>query len=240
MASEYLKKLAKDVKPEEKRELTPQEKRRNWWYYHRVHVVIGAVALLLAGLMVRDIVRSKTNLPDYQVAFVGASYLPEDTAAALENALAELGEDLNGDGQVLVRVNEYVANAEQTDFTASYGAQVQLMADASEGESFFYLMEDPALLQEQFGLLAYPDGTLPGEEDLLSEELWFGWAECPVLAGLELGSYTVEVLDSSYTGDSQELLSKLYIARRGYGEDADMEQIAGCEALWEKLIAGAE
>ena len=49
MASEYLKWKYRDVKPEEKRELTPAEKRANWWHYHKWHVALGAVLLLAAG-----------------------------------------------------------------------------------------------------------------------------------------------------------------------------------------------
>ena len=39
MASEYWKWKFKDVRPEEKRELTPEEKRKNWWHYHRWHEI---------------------------------------------------------------------------------------------------------------------------------------------------------------------------------------------------------
>ena len=35
MAGEYVRWLARVVKPAEKKELTPEEKRRNWWAYHK-------------------------------------------------------------------------------------------------------------------------------------------------------------------------------------------------------------
>lgn len=34
MASEYLKWKYRDVKPDQTVELTPRQKRANWWYYH--------------------------------------------------------------------------------------------------------------------------------------------------------------------------------------------------------------
>ena len=35
MAGEYVRWLARNEKPREKRELSPEEKRRNWWAYHK-------------------------------------------------------------------------------------------------------------------------------------------------------------------------------------------------------------
>ena len=52
MASEYLKKKYKDVKPDVKRELTPAEKRKNWWHYHKWHVAAAVVLTLIAEEMV--------------------------------------------------------------------------------------------------------------------------------------------------------------------------------------------
>ena len=231
MASEYLKWLARDEKPEPKRELTPKEKRKNWWYYHKWHVVVCVLAVLFLAAMAWDIIANRSQEPDYQVAHVGSTYLPDDTVTALQNALADLGEDLNGDGQVLVRVNEYLIDDEMT----GYAGQVQLSVDISDYDSFIFLMEDPARFQEQFELLAYPDGTVPEEGAAVSENLWYSWTECPVLTALPLGGYT---LDSGAEGDNQKVLSELYIARRAYGDDHGFRYLDGNIALWEKMTEG--
>lgn len=240
MASEYLKWLARDVKPEEKRELTKKEKWQNWWYYHKWHLVIGALILLVVVGLIRDVAANKSNQPDYQVAYVGTGLLPDDTAAALESALAELGEDLNGDGQVLVRVNQYSTYSEEADYASVVSGATLLMADMSSNESFFYLMEDPEDFQATYPVLAYADGTLPEEGGEITGTLWYSWADYPVLTGLALGSYTQMYLTTEVTGDSQEFLSGLYIGRRGFADNASFEYMEGCTALWQKLIAGAE
>lgn len=50
MASEYLLKKAKEeVKTQEVRVLTKAERRRNWWNYHKWHVVIGVLLVLCLG-----------------------------------------------------------------------------------------------------------------------------------------------------------------------------------------------
>ena len=140
MASEYLKKKYQDVKPDVKRELTPAEKRKNWWHYHKWHVVIGAVLLAILGSMVWNTLQRV--MPDYQIAYVGTAALPDDTAAAVENGIAALGEDLNGDGRVVVRLVQYTSSGE-IDAQAAMAAEVRLMADMTACESYFFLLEDP-------------------------------------------------------------------------------------------------
>lgn len=240
MASEYLNKLAREQEIEQKRELTQKEKRQNWWHYHKWHVVLCVLAVLLVGNTIWEIVFNKGNVPDYQVGFIGSDNLPADTVTALETALEALGEDLNGDGQVLVRVNQYLLNVDDANYMVSYGAQAQLMADTTDYQLFYFLMEDPKRFQEQYGLLAYPDGTVPNEFEEISEELWLSWAECPGLTGLPLGSFTLEAVDENVTGDSQELLSGLYVARRAVWSEAEFEDLEGFETLWEKLIGTGE
>ena len=53
--------------------------------------------------------------PDYKIAYVGSSRLPEDTAAALEAAFASLGEDLNGDGKIAAVLTQYVSDSGTPD-----------------------------------------------------------------------------------------------------------------------------
>ena len=92
MASEYWKWKFKDVQPEEKRELTPEEKLRNWWYYHKWHIAAGAVLIAVPCSIAWNALHQIK--PDYQIAYVGENALPGDTVTALETELAALGEDL--------------------------------------------------------------------------------------------------------------------------------------------------
>ena len=83
MASEYLKWKYRDVKPEPAVELTPRQKRANWWYYHKWYVFLGAGALALGVYLTARALGLGQTTPDYQAAYVGSAALPEDTAAAL-------------------------------------------------------------------------------------------------------------------------------------------------------------
>lgn len=229
MASEYLKWKYRDVKPREKVELTPEEKRKNWWYYHKWHVAAAVVGVILCVFLIRDMLGVGRVKPDYQIAYVGSDLLPDDTGAALEAGLAALGEDLNGDGVVKVTVNQYAMDT--ADPQMGMAVQVRLMADLTEGESLFFLLEDPKQFQLNYHILCRLDGTLPEAGDESVDGICLKWEQCPALAGMDLGEFSYEMLGSEVTGDSNELMSGLFLGRREFSEEY--------ETLWAAMTNGA-
>ncbi len=243
MASEYLKWKYRDVKPEEKRELTPREKRANWWHYHKWHVGIGVILALSVGSICWSALGIGKVKPDYQVAYVGSYELPEDTVAALETGLASLGEDANGDGTVTVVLHQYASASAEGDSEAAmvaYAASTTLMADLTDCDSYFFLLEDPDTFQKNYQVLRRLDGTLPTDLDLDYDTCYVPWTDCPALATLELGSYSENVLGEEVSGDSQELLAGLKVARRGFWTDRTSDHVEACDALWTSMLKGAK
>lgn len=233
MAGEYYRYLARDVKPEEKRELTPREKRQNWWYYHKWHVVIALVCAMMLTSIVSGSVRNGRNVPDYQIAFVGETTLPEDTREALELALAQLGEDLNGNGKVQVEILEYRLSDSGQELSIvdmeraaeqAYSEAMRLLVNVETVESVIYLLEEPELFQAQYPIL---------------EQQWYSWTDCPVLTGLELGTFEIPVVNGMAVGDSQKAMETVYLACRDLGETGTNETIEGALRLFDILTEGA-
>ena len=238
MASEYLKKKYQDVKPEPKIQLTPAQKRKNWWHYHKWHVLLAALLLLAAGDILRHVLGIGQIRPDYCFAYVGAESLPEDTEAALEAALSGLGEDLNGDGRAAVEVRQYVSGGGSDSYLAT-SAYATLLGDIENCESFFFLLDNPVQFQQVYQVLCYPDGTLPPDGNYDAAGTFLPWSGCPVLAGLDLGRYRYAAVDGVAEGDSQNLLARLYVARRGFWPGQAATYPAGCAKLWTTITAGA-
>ena len=151
MASEYLKWKYRDVQPDTPVERTKKQRRRNWWHYHKWHVGIGAVALLIAGNLVWHALTQVR--PDCQIAYVGAYPLSEEEAAAWETRLSELGADCSGDGRVVVRLNQYPTGGSGDDLMYAAASNVKLMADLDSCESYFFLLEDPEKFQADYEIL---------------------------------------------------------------------------------------
>lgn len=242
---------------EPERTYTKAEKAGNWWHYHKWHVVIAVVVIGILGAIAKDtFFRTK---PDYQVAYVGLQELPADTVDALEASLATFCDDRNGDGKVVVQLNQYA-----TDLTTATGetaeaaessamddsadpyvhmaVMTRLSADISSTDgSYIFLLEDPASFQAATGALRYLDGTVPENEEPASDwqNMVYRWTDCPVLTGLDLGTYTGYTLVDDTTGSNQDVLSKLYVGCRGTWTDKATEGYADDQLIWQKLTEGA-
>ena len=238
MASEYLKWKYRDVKPEEKIPLTAAEKRKNWWYYYKWHVAVGAVLLYILCDLVCGALGIGETKPDYRVAYVGRNNLPDDTVSALEAVLAAMGEDLNGDGKTVVELRQYAFSGGD-EGGAAYSAGIKLTADLTECESYFFLLENPAQFQMNYRSLRKLDGSLPEDGDYSADNTYLAWGDCPVLAEMELGEYSYPLLGETVSGSSNDLVSGLFIARRGFWTEKTSAYPEGADALWEKLTEGA-
>ena len=237
------------VNNETPREYTKTEKAGNWWHYHKWQVVAVIVALVLVASFIKETVFS--TKPDYQVAFVGIQNLPDDTVSALTEALQSFGEDLNGDGQVSVLVNQYVLDMDKLSDTTEVDPYMQmagltrLSADISSRDgSFIYLLEDQALFESYTEALSYLDGTIPADTDDSASLDWtrmvYRWTDCPVLTGLDLGSYTGYTSVDEAQGSNQDVLKNLYLGFRGDWSGEENPTRDGAWQLWQKLTAGAE
>ena len=104
---------------------------KNWLHYHWLYLIIAAVVLWVGISWLANALHWGETLPDYQIAYVGKSALPEDTAHAIEAAFAQYGEDLNGDGIVSVKLNQYVSDTEDVENASAYAlaAQMQFLSD---------------------------------------------------------------------------------------------------------------
>ena len=226
------------------RTYTKAEKAGNWWHYHKWQVVVVIILLVVAAFIIKDtFFRAK---PDYQVAYVGLQNLPEDTGTALTEALESFCDDRNGDGQVLVQLNQYAveleSGAETTDAYSQMAGITRLSADLSSSDgSYIFLLENPETFQKYTGALRYLDGTIPedGESAKDWENMVYRWTDCPVLTGLDLGTYTGYTLVDDTTGNNQDVLGELYIGCRGTWTDKAAEGYAGDDVIWQKLTEGA-
>ena len=174
MGSEYYKKKFQDVKKEEVVELTKKEKFFNWWHYHWSHVLIGILAVIGVLLVLKQFVF--VTHPDYKVIVVSelAGNMDEETIA---EKLEKFGEDVNGDGKVVVKVRSFAAN-----FSVPADEElVGLTGDIGVGNSQIFILQDFEGFNETYGII--------------DEGNYYIWDECPELAELDLGlsSYVVAI-----------------------------------------------
>ncbi len=229
------------------RHLSRLEKWKNWWHYYKWYVICGIILVGIACNLTGNALGLWHPAPDFQIAYVGETTLPEDTVSALENAFASMGQDydfdldFNRDGKVIVQVNQYAGNSQSADSDAHYygtASEITLIGDISDCDSYFFLPENPDSFQQTHQLLANPDGSCPDKADDSTSDKALPWSDCPALSGLELGSYSTSLFGQRTTGDSQELLARLYLGRRCFYTGTMTDNAEQCSALWSLLTDG--
>jgi len=168
-----------------------------WWrrYAPAAVILTGAAGLLLWGgsqLFHRQ-------EPDLHLAVVRAEPLPDSVRSALEDSLAALVGDRNGDGISLVLVHDYtvVFDGSAVHVDMQTAGATQLVSDVAAGVSALYLVEDAPGFLARYG-------------DKVNAERCALWEDCPALANLDAGSfYALADMDAAVSG--QSLLSTLTV-----------------------------
>mgnify|MGYP000005925244 FL=1 len=188
--------------------LTAQEQKKrsraNWWYYNWGIVTVAAMVIVGVAYVAHGLLT--TVDPDYTVAVVTAEALPDEAVQRLQTTLADYAEDANGDGAVVVQVNNYTwsADAALTDMNGQMAGATQMNTDLANGESKIWILEDPEGFEQAYGALSEKLGA-DWQTKLMP------WSDLPALSALELGSYNTAA-DGSQTVDVQRRFARYSVA----------------------------
>ena len=213
--------------PREIPDMTPRQRRDNWWRYHWLHVLIVVLAFITAaGIVWERITRERC---DCSVALVTRYAAAAEEIASIQAALEQVCPDVNGDGEVHVAVN-----AIQIDYTSTAmdDAAIQVMttnvdklnSDFYTRQSGIFLLDDPQNFQAAHGALAWLDGSTPPEDALNWEAMTIPWTDWEGSAGVELVNCEAD---------------RLWFARRITLDQADKDAFAGANALWAALFGAS-
>lgn len=216
--------MPKKEYPREMPDMTPQQRRDNWWRYHWLHVLCAALALIvLCGVIWERVTRDQY---DCSVALVTRCAATPNELASLRTALEHAMTDFNGDGEIHVAIN-----AVQIDYTSTDldDAAIQLMtanvdklnSDFYTRQSGIFLLDDPENFQLNHGALSYLDGTAPEEGAADWENMAIPLTDWP-----EAERVTFENCEPG----------RLWFARRVVLNDADEKAFAGARAMWTALF----
>ena len=227
--------------------LSERDRAFNWWQYYKWLVLVAVLAVVAVVITVRQLLTQVR--PDYTVGYVAPTELPLATADALSAALAGFGSDQNGDGRVVVEIEQYIldfspaAGGDALESAGRVAGATRLNSDLEKGRGgYVYILADPEGFERYTAALAELDGTAPQDpvpEDWPARTL--AWSACPALTALDLGDYKgSELLGQPPEGRSQDFLGGMYLARRVLHGD---KQAAAAQAdieLWQAMTAGAQ
>ncbi len=209
---------------------------KNWWYYYKWYVIIGCILIAILINLIGNYFHLWSPTPDYQIAYIG-SPLPYNTEKALEDAFSSVSTDLNGDGRVVIQINQYLSHeaAEASGATeALLASEVSLTADIEDQESYFFLTEDPEQLQNDYHILASAEGSAPDDFDNTVDDKVLSWGDT-IFSSYSLGAYTYTSLGQVINGNSDEWMQTFYIGRRYYYDKMTAENADDLDAIWNTI-----
>ncbi|WP_461821954.1 hypothetical protein [Blautia stercoris] len=142
-------------KPQMKEET--RKKIDNFWYYYKIHVLVVVFILFVAGVFIKDIV-TKVDY-DYSVAFVTEEMMTDEEISSIQSVFEREAEDLNGDGEIHVEVQNYtIPQGDSADPQLVAAGQTKLTVDIQDGTSMIFFLS-PGCYE------SYKDsGVLPADE----------------------------------------------------------------------------
>ena len=142
-------------KPQMKEET--RKKIDNFWYYYKIHVLVVVFILFVAGVFIKDIV-TKVDY-DYYVAFVTEEMMTNEEISSIQSVFEREAEDLNGDGEIHVEVQNYtIPQGDSADPQLVAAGQTKLTVDIQDGTSMIFFLS-PGCYE------SYKDsGVLPADE----------------------------------------------------------------------------
>lgn len=142
-------------KPQMKEET--RKKIDNFWYYYKIHVLVVVFILFVASAFIKDIV-TKVDY-DYSVAFVTEEMMTNEEISSIQSVFEREAEDLNGDGEIHVEVQNYtIPQGDSADPQLVAAGQTKLTVDIQDGTSMIFFLS-PGCYE------SYKDsGVLPADE----------------------------------------------------------------------------
>ena len=204
--------------------LSPRQRRDNWWRYHWLHVLCAALAVIALSGVIWE--RAHREIYDCSVAVVTRYAITPGEAASLRAALEKRCPDVNGDGEIHVAVNAIQIDYTSTDLD---DAAIRLMesnvdklnSDFYTRQSGIFLLDDPESFQANHAAMTYLDGSLPSEDAADWENMVRPWREWKDAGDVE----TVHLQPD-----------QLWFARRIMVSPQDEKAFAGEQRLWDGMF----
>ena len=143
--------------PPPERPNTPKDRFQNFWFYYKWWVLAIAAFVVIVGVALWKTLT--TPLPDVQVVLVTKDVLDETAVEGLSQEMQKVAHDLNGDGRVLVDVEnlplaQYVGG---TTYGMAETNTQKLMAYFVSADAMFYIFDDPCYTRYLHNLMDTAD-----------------------------------------------------------------------------------
>lgn len=191
-----------------------------FWDYYKIHTIVIALIIIAVAFTVYQV--KTTPKYDLNLSYAGEMYLSDEMVSAIQNKLSEVIDDLDGNGEKKVGINQFVftQNDEDVQFTQAMITKLQLEFVTDESMLFVYSEDKAKFLFENESLT----GAFLPVSQWLDEDID---VENKILYSYGGEDYGVALFDSASNPYSYQ---KLYVAVRTprTNDDEELNKLMEC------------
>lgn len=185
-----------------------------FWEYYKLHTIIIAVILLLAGSTVYSVVTAPKY--DFNVSYAGEYDLIDKNAEILRKRLSEFVTDTDGDGKDGVALNRISFVDGMEDPQLEYALIVRMQLEFTDNNSILFIFDDTKA--------PYYIGVPETDGAFLEVSQWLdGEVSDDRLYMLDEKAYALSLKGSKLLEECGIKSDNLYIAVRNYKQEPDEE-----------------
>ena len=119
-----------------------RKKWENFWYYYKIHVIVGVFIAILLAITLRDCANNIE--PDLTIAYMGKNYISEEIGQVLKDQLSKVLADVNNDERVELSFLPIILTDDiksETDIAMQQKAMIVI----ASGEAQMFLLDSSNL-----------------------------------------------------------------------------------------------
>lgn len=206
----------------EKEKMTFRKRLQNYWYYYKVHTIIGLLVAALLAILVSQCAHREN--PDYTIVLYMRKELSEDMTDAMAAELEKFGADRNGDGQVVVEIANCSYDGD--------GSKDVIMGSIAKMQAQLALPDAPLMITDKYTFADLDEqGVFATRDDL------------PDRDGKALSLQGTPLYEAVNSVRANYLVNELYLSIRDL-EDSELKDnsftdtfLSSSQALLENLLA---
>lgn len=124
---------------EQMKTLSAREKWTNFWYYYKIHVIVGIFLIVVAAFTVSECMH-RVNY-DLEISYYSSTPIKDEGVEKFKEIIKKACEDVNENGSVDVGIASCFADPENAS-EQTQAVFMKLSAEIAAGESMVYLFDD--------------------------------------------------------------------------------------------------
>lgn len=121
-----------------KKQLSPKEKRANFWYYYKIHVFVVIFAVVVIALTVYEIVTKVED--DLTVTYFSNTSISNERVTKLTDFITQFTKDIDGDAESMVSISP-ISGSLSDGGEQSVAAQTKYAAEIGSGHSMGFIVD---------------------------------------------------------------------------------------------------